>query len=355
MKKAKISLEDFIWTPGNGPVEAARQRLIHAFSKPKKAMGEAWFMSAERKIYSDALLTPVEQIDLEAANRMFDEIATGPPCFGQRDEWREWFHFLLPNFIPKAFKQPRTSFVAEWLASAMFSQHPEGLEARFYRGFHADVFATVGNILMANDIWEDGQLKWQGGLFRESTRYGERWWYLNEVSPPISAMLFFCMKYLRPNQIEPWFRSAIDIDCPLWRSQLMVWLTGAKPLLIGEITQPKDLGELEPRVQWEWSHVFSGNYTGDFSGVPQLVDARGKLVEANGEDSVKQNRGVPFIPEVNLVAFHECVKKYMPKNIRERMAYQVLDVPLLEKELGEIAAEFVALELKAKVLRGKQQ
>jgi|GEM_PF-1707473 len=346
MVKIKTPHVDFIWTPGNGPDETARQRLIHRFPKPTSPMGEAWFMSNERRMYTEALQITFEYLDHTITNRMFDEIITGPPCFGQLDEWQRWFHYFLPNLIPLAFKKPGTSYIAEWLASAIFSQLPEGLEDGPYRGFRDDVLATLGQVLMAPDIWQDGHLKWQGGLFKEGGRYGDSSWYLDQTSPPISALLFFCVKYLRPSQIEPWFRSAINIDCPLWRSQLIVWLTGARRILTGEITQPKDFGDLESRVQWEWSHVHSGNYSGNFPPPALIMNARGKNITDQRNCDEEQLSNISFIPKVNLLAFRSCLNAQLPKSAREALAYQVMDVPLLEKEMGVIATEFVDMDFK---------
>jgi len=308
-------------------------------------MGEAWFMSFDRKMYTDALSNSVEKLDPEMVNRMFDDIIAGPPCFGQLDEWQNWYHYFLPRLIPMSFKQPGISYVAEWLASATFSQHPAGLQSELLRGFRADVLATLGNVLMAPVIWEDGKLKWEGGLFNESGRHGESWWYLDTTSRPIAAMLFFCVKYLRPDQIGPWFRSAINIDCPLWRSQLIVWLTGAKHLLSGAVTQPSQLCDAETRVEWMWSHVFSGNYTGDFSNESTLVDKGSKSHASGPKAGVTSRCDIPFIPPVNITEFGACYEEVLPKKVREEFAEQVMEVPLLQKEMGAIAAEFIELKL----------
>jgi hypothetical protein len=313
--------QDFIWLPGKGPDEDARQRLIKTFSKPSEPMGEAWFMGASREMYSEALTVPAEDLDNDVVDRMFEAIVGGPPCFGQLEEWRDWFHYLLPRLVPLALRQRTFSYIAEWLAGGTFSQHPDGLEDGSCRGFRGDVLATLGHVLMSQQIWDNGRLKWNGGLFSESRRYEMRSWYLDRVSPPISVMLFFCLKYLRPRQIEAWWASVIHIDCPLWRAQLMVWLTGAQPIITGIISQPSQFDEPDCPVQWEWSHALSGQYP-------------------EGE--------VPFIPLVNLHAFESAVKLLLPTQVRTDLVSQVLDVPLLKSEMGWIAEGFVDLDLGIK-------
>ena len=308
-------------------------------------MGEAWFMSAERTMYPEALSIPVETLDLEIVGRMFDQIVCGPPCFGQLEEWQNWFHYLLPRLLPRAFRRPTLTYVAEWLAGGMFSQYPGEIGDEPYRGFQADVFATLGQALMSTAVWEGPKLKWQDGLFRQRKRHGKDWWYLDETSPPISALLFFCLKYLRPSQIDAWFHSVVAIECPLWRSQLIVWFTGAQRMLRGEITQPKQFGDLEWRVKWEWDHVLSGNYTGTFPHASTLVDARGDVIAHNGRCDMDPAHNIAFIPKVNLVAFCEFYNALLPRRARVEFSRQVNDVPLLAAEMGGIAEEFIELEM----------
>lgn len=152
MATHRVSQPEFVWIPGHGPDEQARHHLLQAFPRPTKLMGEAWFMSAERTMYPEALSTPVEKLDLEIVGRMFDQIVCGPPCFGQLEEWQNWFHYLLPRLLPRAFRRQTFTYVAEWLAGGMFSQYPGEIGDEPYRGFQADVFATLGQALMSTAV-----------------------------------------------------------------------------------------------------------------------------------------------------------------------------------------------------------
>lgn len=344
MNKTKSVETAYTWIPGNGPDQAARLRLLKAFKRPDYPMGEAWFMSDDRKMYPDALEKPFDELDPEMLSCMFDEIVTGSPCFGQLPEWRDWFHYLMPRLVPLALQMPSLSYVAEWLASATFSQHPNGLEGEMHAGFRNDMLVTLGRVLMSSEIWEGYKLKWQGGLFQESQRYAARSWYLDQASPPISALLFFCLKYLRPDEIAPWFRSVLNIGCPLWRSQLIVWLTGARPLLLGEILQPKALENTEPSVVWEWSYIYSGNYSGDFSNPLSIVTSK-QTKTGDGAKTSRKDWDIPFIPQANLQAFRDCFYSWLPRGVRSELSEQVLQVPLLSVEMGHIALQFVDFEL----------
>ncbi len=65
--------------------------------------------------------------------------------------------------------------------------------------------------------------------------------------------------------VTPWMDSVLDIPDPHWRSQVLVWLVGAHPILTGEISQPKDLPECAPFcVGWDESWRLTGNYSGQF-------------------------------------------------------------------------------------------
>jgi hypothetical protein len=109
----------------------------------------------------------------------------------------------------------------------------------------------------------------------------------------------------------------------LWRAQVIVWLTGSRALLVGEVSQPHQLGETNSPVQWNWSHVYLGNYTGEYDNV----------------------HSIPFIPEVNLAAFREAARKILPSHVRQELKAAALSVPLIAEEMGHLAEQFIDLDL----------
>jgi hypothetical protein len=78
------------------------------------------------------------------------------------------------------------------------------------------------------------------------------WW---NASGDFSASLFLCLKYLPASDVSAWLRSALEIESPHWRAQLIVWLIGAHKVLCGDIHWPSEF-ELSdyPYVGWAWSH-----------------------------------------------------------------------------------------------------
>lgn len=279
----------FEWRPGEGPDPAALERLCKAFPRPRAAMGEAWFMGKERKLHTrltgDLDGAPVE--DLMAA---LGEIATGTIAFGPADEWSDWLHYLLPRLVPRAH-ETFVSQLLESLVTALFAVHPRDLREGPYADFGEDILATLGRCLMARARWPDGALDPHLGLNR-SFLSKPGLWFWNSANGPLSASLFLCLKYLRPEQIGPWLRSAFAIEDPRWRALVMSWLLGAHPVLGGTVRQPDKFEKLYPDIQWEWSHSLNGRYPEVDDGVP-----------------------IAFIPAPNLDAAMEAVRNHFTEAV----------------------------------------
>lgn len=226
-------------------------------------MGEAWFMAHERKMYRRLLgdLDALPDGDLEEA---LVEIAAGPVSFGPRDEWTEWYHYLLPRLIDRRWKQTYYD-QAELLFTAFIVQHPSSNRDLPYDGFQSDVLATLGQYIMSARFWPDGKLdvvrclgKWKGPT-------GIAGWF--DAGSLLSASLFFCIKYLPAGQVEPWFRSAIAVPDRYWQVQIATWLIGAHAILTHEIRQPSEFPESGSfGIRWSWSHVLRGNDTENHDG-----------------------------------------------------------------------------------------
>lgn len=254
----------FEWVPGQGPDPASLERMMRAFPKPKAPMGEAWFMSETRRMFPE-LAGDIDTLSTWELDRALEEIASGPASFGQFEEWTEWYHYLLPRIVRRsheAFVIP----LLEILITAFMSQHPSGLAREPYSGFREDVLATLGRAMMMAECWPGGH----PDLFlclNKSYMPGAGRWLWDEASGKLSASMFFCLKYLDADAVEPWFKSILDIRSTHWRAQLLVWLVGAHGLLTGAIQQPAQLGEDKwPTIEWNWSHCLTGNYTGSFTG-----------------------------------------------------------------------------------------
>lgn len=330
------------WTPGVGPDPATLLKMMDAFPRPKAPMGEAWFMSSSRKMYTEVIERPLPEVDLDYLVHMLDEITSGPTCFGEMEEWTEWFHFLLPRMTQGAVKSMLLDTPQERLACAMFSQHPDDNRDDPYKHFTDDVLATLGLGLMAPELWNDGMLRRGTPLLCTSRYYNrDKWWHLHRAHPAFSATLFLCMKYLRPSQIHSWWASVCAIECPIWRGQISIWLLGARAFLEGAVSQPKEFDSLQPEINWGWSHCLGGHFTGDYSEATKLVDEKGRQLITHKKENL-----IPFVTDINRLAFVEACKSLLPRHVREDWCQQMNDEPLLVNEMGTYIDEFAALDFR---------
>jgi hypothetical protein len=251
----------FVWVPGVGCDATALARLRTAFPRPVLPMGEAWFMGGERLMFTNLMgdLSTLPVADL--FNPLF-EITSGTGSFGPYDEWTEWFHYLFAQLTPRAHEQYVASLV-EPLISGFITQHPAGAGPEPYQGFRRDVLQTLGQSLMQRHCWADGRVVLGTMLHRyKSANVGL--WYWFDASGDFSASMFFCLKYLAPDQIEPWLTSVLEISCPYWRAQVLVWFVGAHAMLTGSQEQLSEFDSARrPQMDWENSHCLKGRYSGD--------------------------------------------------------------------------------------------
>lgn len=232
-------------------------------------MGEAWFMSPERILYTD-LLGDIASLVSDQIERPLEEIVSGLTCFGPYPEWQEWFDYLLPRVISRQLRVIVHDPV-ERLITAFMARHPDPGASPPYEVFLDDALATLGQYMMSPQRWSEGKfdaaitvnkVEWPSGLFG--------WFNCDGL---LSASLFFCLKYLPAEKISDWFTSLLDIPNPYWKAQIIVWLVGAHPILVGAINQPSQFPEQGPcDISWDWSHALSGNYSGQHDGnVPEIA------------------------------------------------------------------------------------
>jgi hypothetical protein len=87
--------------PGTGYDVRALGRLKAHFKRPRAAMGEAWFMGDERKEFPE-LRGDLAVLSCRELQDSLQEIASGTSSFGPMDEWTEWYHYLMPNLVPRS-------------------------------------------------------------------------------------------------------------------------------------------------------------------------------------------------------------------------------------------------------------
>jgi hypothetical protein len=288
----------FLWIPSQGPDSAALDRMTRAFRKPTRPMGEAWFMSPERKMYP-RLSGDLDALSDEELEEAIEEIATGSSSFGPFEEWTEWYHYLLPRLVSRR-RSPSFYNRAELLMTAFMVQHPASDGDLPYRAFQTDTLDTLGRYVMSSQFWPDAQ--------RDAVQFPGTW-----LEGLFSASLFFCVKYLARTEVEPWFRSVIGIPNDYWRLYIIAWLVGAHPILSGVIGQPSEFPERGwPGIGWSWSHILNGNYSGNHQLPIQLI---------------------PFLPVEN----RETILRIAGGEEVERLVEDILTDPHLEAAAGEMA------------------
>jgi hypothetical protein len=255
--------EPFLWLPGKGASEDAMMRMRTQFHRPAVAMGEAWFMGDDRRMYTE-LLQGLDNLSCSDLQTPLREILSGTSSFGAMPEWVNWYHYLLAQLISRSHEHDLNETLLEYLIGAFFTQYPVAIEEP-YRGFRNDVLATLGQSMMDANCWQDGKII--PGRLLHRLRYNSGQFGLwDQVSGDFSSAAFFCAKYLKPEQIQAWLESMLKINCAHWNAQVMLWLLGAHDMFTGKIKLAAELNFSDrPNISWAWSYSLKGNYTGDYS------------------------------------------------------------------------------------------
>jgi hypothetical protein len=133
----------------------ALERLALKVDRPREAMGEAWFMGAERDMYAYLLERPLEELSEGELEESLREIASGNSCFGPMREWKVWLDYLAAHLVPICLR-PRHGNLQEVLCTAVMAQYHSGFHDAPYPQFGEDLLATVGQCIMHPTKW-DGQ------------------------------------------------------------------------------------------------------------------------------------------------------------------------------------------------------
>lgn len=309
-----------LWVPGRGPDAAALERMERAFPKPERPMGEAWFMSAKRRMYP-SLLGDLDAVDDREISSALQEIATGPGGFGQREEWTVWFHHLLPRLVAR--DRPLQAFGGlEVLFTAFMVQHRDTDGPWPYPGFRADALATLGRSVMAPHLWPGGRLDVAACLDKREWTSGLFGWH--RVGGLLSASLFLCAKYLPADDVPDWFGSVLAIPDLRWTAQALTWLVGADAILAGGHAWPDALSHADPfAADWDRSHALRGTPP---PGVPPW-----------GERA-------PFVPAENAASIVQAARQFDADAFFEEL--------LTDPELDAVASETAGLRERFAYLYG---
>lgn len=100
----------------------------------------------------------------------------------------------------------------EYLISHFFIMYPDGIELH-YPQFRADVLNSLGKVLMTPFFWQGDDLS--DTVLKREYQY----WMSNGESDffyAIAPAIFFCLKYLKPEEIGYWVHSKSKITGTHW-------------------------------------------------------------------------------------------------------------------------------------------
>lgn len=245
----------FRWVPGQGVCADRLSNMKDQACKPLKPMGEAWFMGENRKIFAE-LEGDVSDLSVQLLQEVLGEIVSGVGVFGQLDEWREWFDYLLPHIIPRC-NEEYVSWLLEDICSAFLQIDLDRDDRQMIRHRREDVLRTLGQTLMQEDNWSNGSVV-LGKILHYSNNNPAKIWGWANVSGDLAASMILCLRLVEPEDIKGWVQSIFAIDCPYWRAQVLTWYIGAKPLLDGKVHFPSQFDGWSPQISWSWSHGING-------------------------------------------------------------------------------------------------
>lgn len=237
-------------------------------------------MSPQRRMFDKLVRAEPAALPVDILSKALWEITSGNSAFGPLTEWDEWFHYLLPRLLSRAFEDDCGSPLFEYLASACLALHPFGVrELRPGRGrehvdLASDLVETMGRMVMSAEWWSD------------ASDFSETRWGSFEVDCIFSASAVLCWKYLAPERIDGWLESVFGIREPHWQARWMLWLLGARPFLMGEQTRPRALEHTDPPIGWNWNYLLGKSIgpDGEWS-TPELIPAANRSAFA---DSLRQ-------------------------------------------------------------------
>jgi hypothetical protein len=217
----------FQWIPGKDMNLNAIEEMKQCFHKPVDAPPEAWFMDPSTQNYYTWLLSDeLDEISAYTLERYLFDTGGGIRSFGRYKIWVEWFLYLLPHLLLRV-RQGELGLIVS-IANYFFNIYPFEIFDE-YGGFRQDIFWTLVQGVMAPTLWD------RQDISKSAQWYGEWEGYWTD---PLYILVFFCLKYLQPEEIPIWVDSIAKIEGAFWREQIRIWLVGAEKFC-GYITDPE--------------------------------------------------------------------------------------------------------------------
>ena len=222
---------EYKWVPGAEIPLDAIQRMRNSFRKPPVAL-EEMRNSIERDSYTELMDKPIEEVDAGYLDEVLSEISSCTFSFGHREDWQQWFKYMLPALILRCKEGPNFDFLSGSVVTAFMSIYWEGIPDE-YVGFRDDVIDSLSLCLMNKELWFD-HFDRKTGIMVQRSRFLDSYpngqdrlklsWDSIRADESLSSMMFFCLKYLTVDEIRSWVGSLFSIDDINWNGALMVWL-----------------------------------------------------------------------------------------------------------------------------------
>lgn len=313
-----VNQSPFEWTPGAELDKQAMSDLFDLVStRPRKAPGEAWFMSAKRERFSLFIECPTAEIPTKYVQNCLFEITSGltsfSGCTEEVEHWKLWYRHLLPYLVERAH-DCYVDYLIEALITGFMQIYQDNPDQEF-QGFRLLALETIGKAIMKPEFWSAGVPVWAKS---------HDWWRVDKLpraaycSGALSASMFFCLIYLRPSDIASWTKSVLNIESTYFRAHLLAWLVGAQPWLV----EPRRrFGQLDKAdIKIDWASYFLLKH-------PSLVvpaDSANELLKALRAE-LSEERALTWIDEIWKV--NDLSEPFQYTGIGERVFSEVLRAP----------------------------
>jgi len=125
-------------------------------------------------------------------------------------------------------------------------------------------------------------------------------WNAGQSDANLSAMMFFCLKYLNPDEIITWVKSLFSIPDSNWKGALLIWILGAFDILQEPLVVPSKIENTRPEISWSYSHCLGSRYGS---------------IEAKYPPEELFNDNKDFLPTENTKVFLTEVRKHLTDEV----------------------------------------
>lgn len=210
---------DIIWKAGQGIDLDAVERMKQHFPRPSKAPPVAWFMSEKQEYHSGLLTEPIEQLTASVLEEYLFDTGGGIKNFFRHEKWVSWYQYLLPHLSERIVDGDLLCHTLTYF----FNVYPDGITEE-YPGFREDVLKVLPYYITSKELYKDGDLEIDMWWFEDHSNMVGHW------TNAFNVTMFFCLKYLTPQEIAGWVASFTNVEAVLLRGEIDKWITGAKKL-----------------------------------------------------------------------------------------------------------------------------